>query len=79
MAVKLIKISGDYGLEELEVLQEILENDYRGDIRDEGDTGYSLIAFTFPSFGLHRLPGRAKDGLRFIWVLKDDLQLVKNS
>ena len=70
--VQLTQLTGDYSDNDLEALQEIYGMNYRGSVQDF-DEGYYLIAFTFPRNGC---ADRAKDGLRYVWVSEDDLELV---
>ena len=64
----------DYSDRDYKRLGNILLNDYRGCVRLT-DSNYTLVAFAYPSW--FDDDTTATDGLTFLWVKNEDLQVVK--
>jgi len=70
--VQLTQITGDYNKEEINTLKEILDNNYKGEIKIEyEDEEEALVSFTYP---YNRKTQRGKDGQTYLWVNKNDIE-----
>jgi hypothetical protein len=80
--VQLIQITkGCYNEEEIGTLEEILANNYKGEIKIEHEDAYEneagiLVAFTYP---YNRQNQRGRDGQTYIWVNKNDIEGTENT